>query len=1095
MADKILEAFRKVANRRHAFTRQLGDFRKKTPVTQFDSLISKARRARPGGDNGLIPDRARKLQDFRVFGPLTGVSFLQEIHWVSSQLKDLKKKISSHLDSVNALVAAFNEGNLLLAEEIIDGHVRSHGVSLWSFQAYIACYSRSESGGEKIADLLEEVQRAAPKSVLAFLTYQLSDLYNEKSSMAGFERRLEPHLQGIKSSPLSNFLQFFLRWKFDEVDCLSDYLCFCSAYSYVDAYESLVAVSIAAQCFSSDLVDHVALCAATRPLLVAGDLRIVALHRANLAQINDPDFLQRIDTNNFPDIEKVFLLAFGYYKNSNIESVALTSTERQLLEVVENFVDGSGEAEACYHQLHSFISKNRFLPWADSIASWLEGFFRPALGDEMYVQYRSSSMLPPVYGAERHELFARSLPWAAIYSSFSDVGNQYISISSRLSAQDKELMHEEVLSLTCPSDLPRHGIELLKISAMLACGDIGAALSLSVDLAVRNPGFAFSLPFEDIFSEEDEWADLAGFDPIDRLIGLYFASAGERESRRRFNLEFACKKILAENKCFSLVELLHKFESSKKIIFVIREIMTSKNLRLVGFLRTVEDIERSRLDVCANLLDLDKENIDSILGEMREILQGNDIKNAERDIENIRIHVDVDSIKKWARDTYAEEYLRLRKTRIAKIAPSVSELEESLRNIDSKNGEVDSRNKSEIRNKDPIFSMGSAIFTKCFIKEDDGLDHFLSLRIRHGSLAGYLRAPLERQKIVGQGLSIKGDELSRHWYSSLSSSNEDCIEGLLQVFESFQKKFDEMVEDLRTERLQVKSEVKPSGLFTPGIPGLAWDVFHAEWESAKSFDEFFDSVWEAFQAALNLSLGEVQAYIDTNVLRSSEEMFNNLRFEVNACGLSDNDRAKIISAINEATRGLQEAIKMVKAWFEVREHAVSDTTLSFSQILELGLKLFAKARPNYEILFSDRTKDEEVHFASSYIPRITDALFIIFDNVYQHSGLTKQAVLDLNVSLEPSVEDNGLIEISVASPISMSKDLGEIQRNLDDIKARISNRSSKELVTEGKSGLIKLARVANGIGANGGAKFEVTADRKFRVELQFAGKLRSLVED
>jgi hypothetical protein len=471
------------------------------------------------------------------------------------------------------------------------------------------------------------------------------------------------------------------------------------------------------------------------------------------------------------------------------------------------------------------------------------------------------------------------------------------------------------------------------------------------------------------------------------------------------------------------------------------------------------------------MLDVDKEFKDKYVAETMEILQAQDMRKAEKDVESARINVDREGLKHWAEKTYREDFLRTKKARTVKMAPSIEEIEKNF--SENVYAPENKENSSLAQNlKDPIFIIASEIFNECFWKEDYGLDHFLSLRIRHGSFAGYLRAPLEKFYLLNTGSPMSGPARD-YWRSYLSNSSEDALTHFLSALNDFQGRFDVIVEHFRSDLLQIATPAKPLGLFVPALHRALWDAYHLDWEGAPNFDKFFDFTWDAFQDALNTSLKTVISSIDAKILSESESLLANLRRTAIECGLEDSDRANLVSSLNDGARSLQEAVKSVKKWFEVKRDPVSDTALNAQQTLELTLKLFKKIRPNFTLDFTPKFESANIVFSGSNISRVTDALFIIFDNIYKHSGFNDIADIDLSFNWTEHSEDAGFFNISISSPIS------EEDRNA--------------LVNEGFSGLIKLSWLAKKGKHGGYVKFSATENRLFTVSLSMGFSFKPIV--
>lgn len=1097
MTDQTLILLRSANASNAKFFSAINQIRKKSAISNYRHLFSKIKRVKPFGRNTLIPTKTESLSKISGVIPLKSLPFEKEVAWTAFQIFDNLKKLIFHIECTGKLAKFINNGEFDSAIEIIEQHIRQYGETLWGIEAKIGILSRKDFSSEEVNKYLDS-RFEVYGSIADYLAYLFLDLYDEDTTLGGFQRRMTLRLKTFTRSDLKNFINV-KAMSFEETtsEALSDFVRVNSNFSLVDAYEALL-TSVPQHLFSAlDFQKNGVLLTVLAPLSKLGDPRLVQIcntlsYSAHFEKSISIDLLHKISpVDDFPDFRKISITSLCSKEQAasvGVTSENFSNIERQFSDLLLSFKDRNIELISTYEQLQTFASKYYFLPWFLSAKSWIEGIFLPFSGELRFLLYRASTCFQDISYVNLESL-TQSLPWSTIYESSPEERNIYLQNSFSLLSENKNHCVEIPLS---NNESLKYGNQLLGLAVALNFRDENKTLKICVNIAITNIGSSTFLPFAYIFEGKETWADLINLDTLDVIIGLYFTSLGDRESRNRFLLEFACKKMLSDFRDGSPSKILDIIDKSDpRVLFILREIFVPKNLRLVGGLHTVEDLEKFRIDVCAAMLDIDKEYSDRYVAETMEILQSQDLRKAEKEVESARINVDREGIKQWAEKTYREEFLRAKKARTTKMAPSIEEIEKNFsENVYSSENK---ENASLAQNlKDPIFSIASEIFSKCFWKEDDGLDHFLSLRIRHGSFAGYLRAPLEQVNLVGAGSPTAG-LTKRFWSANLSRSSERSLELLLTALDSFQISFDTIVEHFRSDLLQISTVTKPHGLFIPGLHKALWDAYHLDWEGAKNFDVFFDYIWNAFQEALNSSLKIVISSIDEKILSGSENLLSNLRRTVNECGLDDIDRASVISALNEGVRSLQEAVKSVKKWFEVKRDPASDITLNSKQVLELALKLFKKIRPNFALEFQPTIESGNVVFSGTNISRVTDALFIIFDNIYKHSGLHDVAKIHLTFKWEEDSDKTGFFYISIISPISKDKNIDDIERRIHDVKNIMNSGNNRiALVNEGLSGLIKLSWLASKGQHGGKIDFSVSENKEFSVSIWMGFSFQSL---
>ncbi|MCC6071592.1 hypothetical protein ACFSQU_18800 [Massilia sp. GCM10020059] len=1086
MSDPMLVALRSAAKNDRRFFDEVDRIRCRLSPAGYTQLFSKIRRIRPHGRNTLINSRTDHLSKLPPPPLLATLPLEREISWSSSQLIGQKMTLGEHVAMARQLTLHVNKSELLDALEVVEHHFIRFGETLWGIEAKIGILSLLDND-----EALEQYAALRTKrygSVPDFLAQVFIDLFDEDTSLGGFQRRMTARLKNLQRADMRNFLAVKAGTDNSSLEALSDFVRINSWFSLIDSYEGLLNI-LPRYFLSGGAKDgYTQILQSIESLRGLGDIRIETFGAVLASQISPgrewtaDRTLNETDPAFSPDLDAIGILALASRPKADeigVDSTNFGPLEMSLLEALLPFKEKRAELISTYEQLHTLIAKFRFLPWSQSAQAWADGIFLPVAGDLTYLLYYSSCNIRSTGTSDLHSLI-EMLPWSVIYQPSPWLKEEYCSHSLRLITDTVSSPDHAQLSFEHPVS---YGSYLALIATFVQQKNQAQTLKYCVQIAINITGSSGFLPFADVFDGRDEWDDFSGFDMLDTVIGLYFTSFGDRESRKRFLLEFACKKLLGILKDDWVVMILSQYSmNDARVIFILREILLPKNLRLVGQLKTTEQLERFRIEICSALLDVDKDYSDRYIGETVEILQLQDIRKAERDVESSRINVDREGIKRWAVKSYREEFLHAKKSRTTKMALTIEEIESNVRQQIYENPtEIGSTLIANL--KDPIFSMGKMIFKKCFWKEDDGLDHFLSLRIRHGSFAGYLRAPLEQSKLLGSGTNLS-DARSEFWIAALHKSSSVAVENYLVALAAFQAEFDVLVEHFRNDLLQIQTESKPAGLFVPGLHKALWDVYHNEWEAARSFDEFFDRVWKAFQTSLEDSLKYVSSAIDVKILNRCESLLVDLRRLVGTSGLADTDRATVISAINEGGRALQEATRSVKKWFEVTSDPVSDTKLTARQILELATRLFKKIRPNFVIEFSPLAVPQNLSFSGSNISRVTDALFIIFDNVYKHSGFDAYAKVDLIFEWIQDTNNSGSVHISATSEINVERDISEIERRLSEVREKMrSSEHRSALVSEGRSGLIKLAWLATRGNRPGYIEFSISESRRFAVDI------------
>ncbi|MFM0168852.1 hypothetical protein PQR33_05815 [Paraburkholderia sediminicola] len=1084
MKDVVTSRLRGATKSRTQFKQALGEIRAGISPSGYPDLIAKAKRIYNQVGNGLVPGRPQSWQGLRAVGLTAQIGIEQEIYWVALQLVPVSTRLQAHLETVNRLAVLFNVGAYDAALEVIDEHLKSHGPSLWNLEASIACLSKIAPDSDVLPNLVAQLRDQGPP-LAWYVGHKFCDLYEQNSTLAGFVKRAQPEIDALGNKPdLCNYLRGKLLGQHVSPGALSDFLRCESAFSYIDAFEGVLAALYALTQWSEFSAKNAILQRALIALSVIPSGGVNALAKALGCLASVDAALDTLISSPRPRFDVVTLRCLDRLLPEGtsfrrFDAGPLSLTEQQIETEMLRILTGQTSAMQSLYNLRTFAAKHQFLPWATALDAWLQGLVVSDVAEPGFARWASAYCEPGIRTESDGGVMDAVYPWLQLYEPASREYELY-KTAVRLTREER---YEEAVGLLNEflrtSDQLNLGLEILRISIAERALNESTALRASVEVVLRWPGFAEILPFDSLVGNERSWADLQDFDLLDLAIGLHYTSRGERESKTKFNLELVCKKLLAHYRCESLAELLERVPADdRRVSFVLWRVMVPKNLRLVGFLKTSDAVDTARLQVCQALLDIVGSNKDEIVAEIRRITEAQFARKVELEIENARIFADKDGIRRWAERECREQFVRLKTSRVAQLAPSLAQIKASFN--EARYGASGSGDSLEQHMKDPLFALGASIFRECFWKQDDGLDHFLSLRIRHGSLSGYLRAPLERARLASQGV-FAGSVLEFEWKTALKASTTGSVNLLLKHLALFQEQFDASLETLRKEYVQISSKDKPKGIFAVGMTKPAWDIYYHRWESAETFEQFFDICWDAFEDVLDVSLEDVREFLAGEFTRGCEKLFDTLRRALDQCGLDAQDRANMVTCINDSARGLQDAVAVVANWFVPFEPLRDEVELRFEQVLEVALRVFKNARPGFSLdveLHDD--SDGDVSISSLLLPRMSDALFIIFDNVYRHSGHVSGAKVKITWAWVFDFESRVTLNMVVENTIAKTRSVGSVREGFEEARAKISSERLRDaLVGEGGTGLVKLVRIAQpdtGQFRGGRVAFDVSDD-------------------
>ena len=195
--------------------------------------------------------------------------------------------------------------------------------------------------------------------------------------------------------------------------------------------------------------------------------------------------------------------------------------------------------------------------------------------------------------------------------------------------------------------------------------------------------------------------------------------------------------------------------------------------------------------------------------------------------------------------------------------------------------------------------------------------------------------------------------------------------------------------------------------------------------------------------------------------------------------------SEIIDSVGRARTNGSLAIDRVSAWFVPLGRQAMDKKYTLEQIVRIGEVLTTNARPTFvPKIHLQNMSGEKYLTAHTGAFAIADALFIAFDNVYLHSGLSNP--VDVNVHI--SNVGDGFLKFRIENEIAESVDASVLASRLDQIRVQLqSGEYRKKISGEGGTGLFKLRRFGDAPAFEGKSNVDFGIDDgRFSVEFMLS---------
>jgi hypothetical protein len=494
-----------------------------------------------------------------------------------------------------------------------------------------------------------------------------------------------------------------------------------------------------------------------------------------------------------------------------------------------------------------------------------------------------------------------------------------------------------------------------------------------------------------------------------------------------------------------------------ELIYYLRFLCIPSVMQVSAVYSGTKDLQDERLAVASLLVKLDPENADLYEKEIREIARAQLIQRGVRHVEQSKIFIDTVALKRWAEKNLKENFDRFQG--LPKEEMSDDAFVAAVRDFVSAKSPLPTQFLELPKNEatDILIGLVRSFFRECLYNPEHGLDCYLSMRIRHGTLSGQLRAPLEVENVITQRDDSRSDSYkpNQFWLDRLASVDGSARSEIDKQMQSLSREYDGLIDSIANDLIRVKSKERPKGLFDLRVTAIGLRLLASRITQSNSFEGFLDLCFEMFWDAVNESLTTVRNTIDAEIKPSANEIFSRLQISVTQIGRDYPVTAELTRAIGTAQTGAQQAFDRVKDWFRLSQ-AIDPPQFTFEEMLDVGLQCVQTIHPNFKPQIAEHVIPLPP-FADS-LTLFSDIFFIAFDNVRRHAGVADKPKIRVDVGSE-----EGDLKIRIENEISGAAFTPEAVSKIEKIKETIANGAFLNIVSsEGGTGLIKIRKILGG---------------------------------
>ena len=568
-------------------------------------------------------------------------------------------------------------------------------------------------------------------------------------------------------------------------------------------------------------------------------------------------------------------------------------------------------------------------------------------------------------------------------------------------------------------------------------------LQISTKLVVDNIYTSLFIPLKKIVdfiddAEEDIRSNICN--PI-----VYYVFTTYFEKDRIDDLGIICEDFFRFEKIERPTRMnIYKYDRSM-LIYFLRYVCNSKVIDISIPFKGTQERDQERVEICNLLSEIDVSNVKEYEDEIRTITQKLMINRELKTIEESRIHVNVDGIKDRLTQSYKNDFLRYKFYQDERIVQFTllkeGEQTEQFKFI---------QNAPERIFKELVFRIRDA-----FVSSDEyGLNGYLSLNFRHGTLGDELRSPLNKAMLTAKKDIITKEYLvNERWTGYVNCEDAELIR---KAISQFHIETEAIIDKLKNKYIQIRTEEKKTeGIFDYRLYSENLIVLSLEATNCNTFDEFLDIVISFFWEITEKNLLIMKDIINTEILEDYTTAFNNLKSKITVVS-NKNKLRELQQKISEASTDMQNVLDRICYWFQrSTESKHSDFDLQFA--FDLGLQTITNMHREVDFIAKRKEDTESDEIPGVHLKSFNDIFYNLFENIYKKAYWKNGREIEIRYLLKYK---EGKVHIYIENDIEPGKDYTDEIARVEKAKGLVKTGEYIKMVKgEGGTGIPKICKI------------------------------------
>ena len=1030
------------------------------------------------------------------------ISLMSEIYWLCARMCSPQEKstIKTFISIRNRVEAYFWQGDYPSIQTALAEMEKELGQSVWLVETKLSI-EQMFRGLESQKRLLEKTKLEAGRGFIRFLCHRMSMRNEPAVTTSRFTANLENYISSRKlEETMAEYLRYKLSHKLpSEHEKLAAVLRFLQNHSTIDLYEGLIALfSQAGQFKQTDALLGLGLKALIGFAEI--DTRLKKIHTLSMDSLpsgterSDTGALELLISGNLADAYKLAGIRFREAGHRDIFQLYIKAQSGSFTELppilvkrgppsayfprlLSHVISRSKHAARAYNLLDSSLRNLHVFPTCKAFADIAQKEHDPlaARGDKrrhgfaLNNQFLSPLELPIHLSESFFALQSYAVKTKEFYglvsgleSSSDRISRDVKNIGAAFSEYHRANASKFLMSLGSISDpdiinwMTVRSLPVV-IDAHVSIGDLSQAINLAATAMVVNSVPASVLPLASIISADAKWPDLRQYAAdISLSIVLDQCYKTKPSDSLAALRRTAVDVFVRTNDLAGPSQAADLDYEQQKIIYFLKNLCISSILDMCRCIKGTKAVQEERRKVLAALIILDPPNSQSYENEILLISSNLRIREGLRVVDGSRVHVDEEGIARWAHSELQESITRY-KSLVGAGVGVASNLDELIKEYATQTGSMGILEVPKNEADDLLVATLWQLRDRFIYDKPHGLNSYLSKRVRHNSIAGYLRGALEAEHLITSLLGGKYIKNS-YWidrFKSYGFSNSE-VDSLIICLQNFGVKFDNLTNQLKNSVLHIKSIENPAGIID--LP-LMVNVVHLARSTlqSNSYDmgSLLDLCFASFWRTLEPSLLRVRDLFRHEQKNKFLQLFEDLSADTIKIVGRDRQCHELTTAITNASVDLQRLMDRAADWFFKRQGLLSKYSYSLDEIIDVSIEA-ATARHKGCRISVEKDVRSTTQFRADSLSAVADIFLVVVGNISEHSGRQNNAALKI-FAHENSA--NNVIRMRFESPTTAAlyekNSAGVAAAKAEIARGTYLEKSSKD----SNSGLCKVASI------------------------------------